>query len=88
MNESITFPERYIKEVVSLIRRGLKTEKNEEIKEQLEKQCKQLGEYDKEMKKELTEDDWKIVEERLKTMPDDLKIGILSEKEVKKEDEC
>ena len=30
------------------------------------------------MEKELTDDDWLIVEERLKSMPDDMSIGFLS----------
>jgi hypothetical protein len=35
----------WIGAVVALIRRGLKTETNEEIKEQLENQCQDLEDY-------------------------------------------
>jgi hypothetical protein len=45
MHESIYFPEDIIPEIVALIRRGSIDEKDREIKEQLEKQCKKLEEY-------------------------------------------
>jgi hypothetical protein len=45
MKESIYFPEDKIPRVVSVIRRGLKTEKDKEVKRALEKQCKELEAY-------------------------------------------
>jgi hypothetical protein len=46
MGESITFPEEKIREVVTVIRAGLKVAKvSRETKQQLEKQCKELIDY-------------------------------------------
>lgn len=43
--ETIVFPEEFIPQVIAVIRRGLKGEKDKDVKEQLEKQCKELEEY-------------------------------------------
>jgi hypothetical protein len=45
MKERIMFPEEFIPEVVALIRRGLETEDNQEVREQLGKQCDDLEDY-------------------------------------------
>jgi hypothetical protein len=44
-SESIQFPDEKIAKVVALIRRGLKTEKDRDVKRNLERQCKELEEY-------------------------------------------
>jgi hypothetical protein len=45
MTESIHFSEEKIPQVVALIRRGLKTEKDPEVKKQLKLQCDELEEW-------------------------------------------
>jgi hypothetical protein len=51
MNESITFPEDKIRDIVRVIRRGLKDEpKRSMVRVQLEKQCRELEDYAKRLK--------------------------------------
>lgn len=43
--ESIVFPEDQIPGVIRIIRKGLKGERNKELREQLHLQCDELEEY-------------------------------------------